>query len=813
MHKKDIQSIFPLTDSQETMLVHHLQAGAADRGRIQMQVHLSGKVDVDILRETWEYLIRVFPVLRTSIHWHNLKQPANVVCHHASCSLLVQDLTEFDEEQADRETQAFIREDNAAELDLTTAPAFRLNLLQLPGNKSLLVWTCHHILLDGWSSMLVLQELVRAYRVLFNNGNLDTLEQASFKEFADWLAARPLTRAKRFWNSQFRDLEEMPVLSRLSTASGLAPTSRPKFLKESFKIQGAENGELEHLARDCRVSPFTILLGVWAIVLSELLDSSVVVAGISVSGRNGRIPGEESMAGMLANTIPMVIRINEDLSLRGFFQSVGKLVHAYQEFDYCSARQIYDWTGQPARRPLFDSLFVFANQPFENPDGEGDLDFRISKISGAFTSTTPVNLSIWKWDSLMADILIDQGIVNPSVVGIIKSRVEELFPELGNLLSRSVSEIRRPAQLLVDAEEAGAQPGFDILAGGCPANTLEKQIHKAWKAVFDLADIGAEVDFFELGGNSLLATLLITRLNDSLDTPATIETLFEAPTIREMAELLGHNQLTDEKESLVVPIRDVHEGDKLPLVLVHGMGGSTYQYQILAKYMEEDQPLLAIRSPRDGFTDLETMIETYVDKLLERFPDGNFILGGYCFGAGIAFEMMQLMRKRGLENKPLLAIDFMFINLVRYRPKYLLKLIREESPARFYGRLRGRWMNIWQRMKRIVATPEKGIGPRIEDIMNVSALEQEDYDRIDNYYFLLKDHRPKPYDGDLALILSKSDYSRLDQYCGWDRLVKGHITVDMVQASHTRLMKEPDIKEVASTIETILRRINDSELD
>lgn len=805
MNRDAIQSVFPLTESQTTMLAHHLQAGDGDRGRIQMEIRLQGAVDPELLQQVIDHLVRMFPVLRTTIHWHNLRQPVQVVHKEGHCCLNVEDWTDLESARAENELAAYLQKDKEAALDVTSLPAFRMSLLRLPDNQNILVWTCHHMFLDGWSSMLVLEEMVRAYGILAKGDTLDPVQTAAFKEFADWLAARPEASAKRFWQDKFEEIVEVPSITNASASSGASLD------RESFQIEAAGQDHLEALARECRVSPFTVLLGMWSIILSELLDNLVVVAGVSVSGRSGHLQNEETMAGMMANTIPMPIRIDPASTFRDFTEYLGKEIQRYQDFDYTSPRQIHEWTGLSARRPLFDTLFVFANQPFSKTAGGETGEFSISSMSGAFTSASPLNLSIWKWDSLMADIMLDPELVDPAVATVIRQRLEDFFQNPKALLSKSISELRKPSSVSRVGSSEATAPQMDLLAGGAPVSELENSIHDAWKSVFELDEIGTEVDFFQLGGNSLLATLMVTRLQKSLNKPIPIESLFTAPTIRAMADLLADAnapESSDENEALLITIREAPGSPKLPLILIHGLGGSTYQYHLLSKYMPEDQPILAIQSPKEAYEDLKLMTESYYEELMRLYPDGRFILGGYCFGAGIAFELLQMMRSRGIQTQPMLAIEFMFLNLVRYRPRYLFNLLREENPSRFYKRVSGRLVRVRNRVMRYFKTPEKGMRTRVEDYMRLPELQESDYDRIDSYFFLLKDYRPRSFDGDLTVIVSESDYSRRDKQVGWDRIVKGDLTVKVVQATHVRIMRDPGIKKVAVEVIAFLDRVN-----
>ncbi len=376
-----------------------------------------------------------------------------------------------------------------------------------------------------------------------------------------------------------------------------------------------------------------------------------------------------------------------------------------------------------------------------------------------------------------------------------------------------LSEFHKPARSFIGESATAINSVQKSPKGETPCtNELVSKILDVWKDVLQRKEIGLDEDFFKLGGNSLLATILITRLQKALNQPIQIDSLFNSPTIRSLAQMLRGEDQQKTDESCIVPIRTSGYSHNLPLVLVHGLGGSTYQYRLLAEHLEDNQSVFAIRSPDHPFTSLSTMCETYLDALLKEFPDGKFILGGYCFGSGIAFEMIRLLKKQGFKTYPLLVIDFVYKNQVRYRPSYLIKLLKEESPRRFWQRIKHRASKLEKRFTRFRNNPEKGLGPQVEDYMDLPDLPPGDHKRIATYFFLLKKHKPQSYDGDVALIFSESDYTRRDKFAGWDRFVNGNITVETVDVQHTSMMEYPGIGKVAKAVSRILKRINREEL-
>ncbi|BAZ50645.1 beta-ketoacyl synthase [Nostoc sp. NIES-4103] len=200
-----------------------------------------------------------------------------------------------------------------------------------------------------------------------------------------------------------------------------------------------------------------------------------------------------------------------------------------------------------------------------------------------------------------------------------------------------------------------------------PRSQLEQTITQIWQQSLGIEPVGINDDFFELGGDSLLAVHLIAKISEATQTKLSPHSLMDAPTIADLAELITQNaslsQLTNEHTKPELPSTLVEMqplGSKPPLFLIHPIGGHVYIYRDLAQYLNSDQPVYGLQAQGiDGkttpLTQVEQMATHYIEALRVVQPEGPYFLGGSSFGGTIAYEMAQQLQAQG-EKVALLAL-------------------------------------------------------------------------------------------------------------------------------------------------------------
>ena len=207
------------------------------------------------------------------------------------------------------------------------------------------------------------------------------------------------------------------------------------------------------------------------------------------------------------------------------------------------------------------------------------------------------------------------------------------------------------------AEQTAEKTVASRLLPRTEADDVRKELTQIWQDLLGVSSIAPDQNYFDLGGDSPLAVQLFARIEKSFHIKLPLATLFEAPTIEGLAELLGC-QATVSGWSPIVPIQP--KGSRSPFFCMHGAGGNVLIYRDLAAHLSSEQPFYGLQSPgMDGscapLSRVEDMAALYAREIRRIQPHGPYYLGGYCLGGTIAFEVARQLQARG-ERIALLAL-------------------------------------------------------------------------------------------------------------------------------------------------------------
>jgi amino acid adenylation domain-containing protein/FkbH-like protein len=354
-----------------------------------------------------------------------------------------------------------------------------------------------------------------------------------------------------------------------------------------------------------------------------------------------------------------------------------------------------------------------------------------------------------------------------------------------------------------------------------PGNELERKLCQLWQELLHIEPVGMHDDFFELGGHSLLAVRLFAEIEKIVGRKFPLVTLFQAPTIAQLAQLVLER---DSASSLLVPIQP--NGDKAPLFLVHGAGGDVlWGYANLVTHLPTDRPVFGIKSRiQDGpeaEARLEDMARSYLEVVRTRQPEGPYYLGGYCFGGNVAYEMARQLKMQGQQVTLVVLIDTAPANagyekVAWFRPSFpwrfsrnlccwladFMALEREER-RRFVGR-KLRWLG--RKLRRRMAFKNSPTPFDLEEVIDLRHFPEQELKLWQIHLEALIRHVERPYSGRVALLRTRGQplfCSFEDDFC-WGRLVDGGVSVRLIPGSHENIFMEPNVRVLASELMKLL---------
>lgn len=211
------------------------------------------------------------------------------------------------------------------------------------------------------------------------------------------------------------------------------------------------------------------------------------------------------------------------------------------------------------------------------------------------------------------------------------------------------------------AVDAGSRDGSASTGSSTSRADVARGLTRIWQGLLHISSIGLDDNYFDLGGDSQLAVQLFAQVEKVFGVKLPLAVLFEAPTVRQLAELIRTEAATSHW-SCLVPIQP--KGSRAPLFCMHGAGGNVLVYRDLARHLGPEQPVYGLQSyGLDGscapLSRIAEMAALYLKEIRRLQPSGPYFLGGYCLGGTIAFEVAQQLRAAGEEVGLLAMFDTM----------------------------------------------------------------------------------------------------------------------------------------------------------
>ena len=192
----------------------------------QVTFVLDGVPDPAVLAAAWQQAVDRTPILRTAISWENVAEPLQIVHRHARLPVTHLDWGDHSEAARRDALTQLLADDRAAGLDLATPPLMRLALARLPGTEVQVVWTFHHLLLDGWSVFHVLTDVFAAYAALATGHQAPLTASPPFRDYLHWLARQDRPRPKATGATPWPASTPPPPCPTTSHRQRIMPPSR-----------------------------------------------------------------------------------------------------------------------------------------------------------------------------------------------------------------------------------------------------------------------------------------------------------------------------------------------------------------------------------------------------------------------------------------------------------------------------------------------------------------------------------------------------------------------------------------------------------
>jgi amino acid adenylation domain-containing protein len=474
-------SEYPLSFAQQRLwFLDRLEPGNPAYN-IAFGVRLQGELNVALLEQSLQAVVQRHQTLRTK--FDNLNgQPVQVISPAVEINLPAIDLAHLTASERDLTVKQLATQESQISFNLNCLPLIRAKLLRLAATEHILLITLHHIIADGWSVEVLLQEIAKFYQHPETAISQLPFQYRDFVRWQqEWLSGEVLNTQLSYWKQQLADL---PPILRLPTDRSRPPIQTTRGAHRSLEISPQLTQQLKKLAEERQVTPFMLLLAAFETFLYRYTGAEDIPIGTAIANRNRRELAE--VIGFFANTLVLRANLAGNPTFGELLARVRRVAleaYAHQDLPFDRLVEAIQPERDLSRTPLFQVMFNYQNSPplpdigglkaiaceIETETAQFDLSLSIAQTATTFTATFEYNTDLFDAETIAPMLghwqnLLEGIVANP------EARISDL-PLLGE---------RESQQVLGDGEMGRWGDGENY---PCIHQLFERQVEKTPEAI------------------------------------------------------------------------------------------------------------------------------------------------------------------------------------------------------------------------------------------------------------------------------------------------------------------------------------------
>ncbi|MFA5910702.1 MAG: amino acid adenylation domain-containing protein [Vicinamibacterales bacterium] len=465
IRREDLKDLYPLTPMQEGMLFHARHEPDSPAYTEQVVWRVSGGFDVAKYQAAWDALHARHDALRSVFTHEKSREPLQMILKERRADFTFESLLALPAQAREARAVEARAAEQSCGFDLARGPMLRVRVLQVDATEHDVILTWHHILFDGWSTHLVLRDLLSLYAAALTGSAPELPPVPSYAPYVEWLKSRDRQASLSYWQRLLDGYDASAEIAPLA-AAGAGPC---ELQRVDFRLDATTQRELQALATAQDATLSSVVQAAWGVVLGRYGDARDVVFGAVVSGRSPEVPDIERIAGLLINTIPVRVTYGDHDTFADLVTRVQRQAIDSQPHHASRLAEIQNLSE--LRAGLIRHLVVFENYP-ASQIGAGSTGLAARVVESSEPTNYDLVVIVEPGDTLRIEFQYNAGAYT-------LQQVTALAGHLGRFLSEAARQPTSPiarVNMLDAAERDQLVHGLNATARPYPStSTLAKQ--------------------------------------------------------------------------------------------------------------------------------------------------------------------------------------------------------------------------------------------------------------------------------------------------------------------------------------------------
>jgi amino acid adenylation domain-containing protein len=467
----NIETTYPLSPMQEAMLFHYQLAPESGIYIQQLVGSLHEDLNITAFKKSWDCVALRHEVLRTAFRWEGLERPLQDVYSRVNIACMVEDWQDLSDARQKIKFEEFLESDRKSGVNLAKAPVMRLSLFRLGKDSYKFIWTYHHIIVDGRSRQVVIDEVFDYYDTIRQGKDLSLPPPRQYREYVDWSQQQDILKSENYWRTLLKGFLTPNHISSSRTSGFLDETNRTKAEAETG-VSESVTSRLSNIARENRLTLNTIVQGAWALLLNRYCNEDDIVFGVVRAGRHWT-PRAGNMVGLFVYTVPTRVKVSQKTPLISWLKEIRQQLVEVREHEATPLIDIQKWSDVLPGKSLFESIFVYYEMEtfFWSKEGKWEKrEFNLIEDNGF-----PITVDVYAGSNILLKLTYDKQHFNDATIKRMLGHLKTLLEGMAEAPEKSLEEF----PVLTEAERRQIMVEWNDTGVEYPQDRLIHQIFEA----------------------------------------------------------------------------------------------------------------------------------------------------------------------------------------------------------------------------------------------------------------------------------------------------------------------------------------------